>query len=147
MRFKVYIDKRDRQRFPHFFWCSIWPTLPDARARMAKIDPNGATDSIKTAAGACYAWYLASVDGSGETVFAPEMGEIVLAESWSGSSTIAHECSHAAFRVLEMIEERDIADDETPEERHCTIVGNMTRQIVQRLIAVRKKRASVQRLV
>lgn len=138
MRFKVHIDRRKTKLWPFFFWCTIWRNLPEARARM-KVVSHGAWDNgIETAAGACYSWRTWSFKDSAEGVLMPEMGEIVLAESWAGSSTIAHEASHAAFRVGELIAEQKIVDEYSPEERHCLTVGTMSRSMVIALISLRK---------
>lgn len=85
-------------------------------------------------AGACMSWTLIQ----GEYLH-PEMGEIILCLKFSGSSTIYHECAHAAKRLIERIEEYKLPDVETQEERLCLTIGWMGRQIVRRLIAYDKR--------
>lgn len=108
---------------------------------MFELDANKDNPGVKTAAGACYSWEIRNYKPGANGELKPELGEIVLAKSWAGSSTICHECSHAAFRLGEMIEGEKIKDEFSVEERHCLTVGIMTRQIVKRLIAydARKK--------
>jgi hypothetical protein len=138
--FKVWVDPRDRKRLPFYFWCSIWKNVVQARNRMRELDANPKDNrAIDTAAGACYSWTVKSYRPGKDGDLKPDIGEIVLSESWAGSSTICHECAHAAFRLGELIEGEKLEDEYTVEERHCLTVGYMTRAIVKRLIALRER--------
>lgn len=139
IRFKVYVDPRRKKCLPFYFWCTIWKNVVQARARMLELDVNKDNPAVKTACGACYSWTTKSYKPGHNGDLKPELGEIVLAESWSGCSTICHECAHAAFRLGELISGEKMEDEQTVEERHCLTVGYMTRQIVKRLIALRER--------
>jgi hypothetical protein len=138
--FKVYVDPRNRKLLPFFFYCSVWKNVIQARDYMQKLDSNPDNPDIKTAAGACCSWTQRSYRPGHEGDLHPCLGHIVLAESYSGSSLIAHECSHAAFRLGELITGEKIDDPYDPEERHCLTVGYMTRAIIRRLIKLRERK-------
>jgi hypothetical protein len=104
---------------------------------MLELDVNKDNFAVKTAVGACYSWTTRSYRPGKNGDLKLKLGEIVLAESWAGSSTIAHECGHAAFRLGELIESEKIKDEYTVEERHCLTIGYMTRAIIKRLISIR----------
>lgn len=135
MRFRVYVDPRAKDKLPFFFWCTIWSNVSVARSRMLELDANKKNKSVETAVGACYSWEIRNYKPGHIGELKNEIGEIVLAKSWAGSSTICHECSHAAFRLGELIKGEKLIDEYSEEERHCLTVGYMTRQIVKRLIA------------
>jgi hypothetical protein len=141
--FKVWVSPRDKAFLPYFFWCTIWRDIVQARKRMMQMEANkedpAVLAAIANSAGACYSWKSQNYRPGHDGDLSPCIGEIVLAESWSGSSTIAHECSHAAFRLGELIAGEGIVDNQEVEERHCLTVGYMTRQIVARLIKIQKQ--------
>ena len=136
--FKVSVDPRNKKLLPFHFRVTVWANVVQSRQRMRELDADPKNKSIDTAAGACYSWTIKSYCPGKNGDLQPELGEIVLAESWSGSSTIAHECSHAAFRLGELIVGEKIKDEYTAEERHCLTVGYLTRGIIKRLIAMRE---------
>lgn len=138
--FKVHVDPRNRKLLPFFFYCSIWRNVTEARNHMRKLDTNPDNSGIKTAAGACYSWTQYSYRPGQDGDLRPCIGHIVLSETWAGSSTIAHECSHAAFRLGELIAGEKIDDPYEPEERHCLTVGYMTRAVIRRLIKLRERK-------
>lgn len=133
LKFKVYVRAKHGPKTP-FFWCSVWRTLPQMRGHMKDIGDGLAfgtskfrNNRYKTSYGACYSWKATTDTGKP----LPEMGVIVLGMAYTGASTIAHECSHAAFRFVERLTKHHGPD--YCEELHCSVVGEMSRQIVKRL--------------
>jgi hypothetical protein len=144
LKFKVYVRAKYGPKTP-FFWCSVWRTLPQMRAHMKDICNGlvfGTTrfkdgGKYKQSFGACYSWN--ATDGKDRLL--PEMGVIVLAMAYTGSLTIPHECAHAAYRFMERID-KSKHNEQYLEELFCSVVGEMSRQIVCRLASYDRRRAN-----
>ena len=142
LKFKVYIRWKKGPKTP-FFWCSVWRTLPQMRAHLKQlteeIPPGFKKSSQEKAFAACYSWK--------HTIGAkiqPEMGVLCFAMAYTGAASIAHECAHAAFRFRERIESAQRKRKFTEhyrEELFCSVVGEMSKQIVHRLSAHDRRKA------
>lgn len=141
LKFKVYVRLKHGPKTP-FFWCSVWRTLPQMRAHLTQlteeIPPGFKKRSQETAYAACYSWK--------HTIGAklqPEMGVLCFAMAYTGSASISHECAHAAFRLMERLEGAQRKRRFTEfyrEELFCSVVGEMSKQVVRRLVAWDKRK-------
>ena len=143
LKFKVYCRLKHGPKTP-FFWCSVWRTLPQMRGHLAQlteeIPPGFPKRRQENAFAACYSWKL-TVDDK----IKPEMGVITLAMAYTGASSISHECAHTAFRFCERIEGAQRGRKFTDwyrEELFCSVVGEMSKQIVHRLSAFDRRKKS-----
>lgn len=129
LKFKVYVRQKHGPKTP-FFWCSIWRTLPEMRQHVR--DVCAAFPGVRnkrrgdSSLASCISWRA-------DEAHKYDMGIIALALAYTGPDTIAHECTHAAFRYCPTIKGRRTA--EYLEELYCCVVGEMSRQIVHRLTA------------
>ncbi len=135
LRFRIYCDPKHRKSSP-FFYVSIWRTLPIARERMVELAHNPRNRRrANEALACCYSWRQVSCRGKGKPKLMQEMGELVFPESYCGSGTISHECTHAAIAYIDRLKEDGKRLVLGEEERLCIVVGALTRQIVRRLCA------------
>lgn len=139
LRFKIYVrhGRGQRSKSP-FFWVTVWKTVKEMRARFRELTAaEHASDRMNNAMGACFSWRITVFNSapphpdSEAGIILEEMGEIVLCKQWCRVGIIAHECGHAAHRVMERMREEHITDQETDEERFCIILGDLNLQIIK----------------
>lgn len=147
LRFKVYVRIKSGPKTP-FFWCSIWRTLPEMRAHLGQlteeIPPGFRKSSQEKAYAACYSWKHTI----GQKL-QPEMGVLCFAMAYTGATSIPHECAHAAFRYRERLENalrKRKYTENYREELFCSVVGEMSRQIVRRLVVYDARKGKVNAL-
>ena len=133
LKFRVYVRAKHGPKTP-FFWCSIWRNIPQMRAHSRDIQAafpgiRNARSCLKAFA-SCYSWAETETH---------ELGILLFAMPYTGASTIAHECTHAAFRYCPTVKGRHTAD--YLEEMYACVVGEMSQQIVKRLTVWDRKRA------
>ncbi len=91
----------------------------------------------------CSSWQRVRLTAKGERLL-PDMGEILLTTRWLGTEVLAHECTHAAVHWAQRIGLQPMSDETVvrrrklaspEEERFCTGLGRMVRQLVSGLYA------------
>ncbi len=145
LKFKVYVRQKHGPKTP-FFWCSVWRTLPQMRAHLADLVEEIPPDHPRrrgeeNAFAACYTW---THDVAGK--LQPDMGVLCFAMAYTGAASVAHECAHAAFRYRERLERAQRVRKFTEwyrEELFCSVVGEMSRQVVRKLVAFDRKRVTL----
>lgn len=143
IKFKVYVRAKHGPKTP-FFWCSVWRTLPQMRGHLnqltEEIPPGFPKKGQEKAIAACYSWKHTI----GRAI-QPEMGVLCFAMAYTGASSIAHECTHAAFRYRERLEgtlRKRKFTEWYREELFCSVVGEMSRQVVKRLTSYDRRMSS-----
>lgn len=130
--FKIKPSKASRL----YFTVRVFSGVREARRLQKLRKGRKNTNTTGRWFGLCTQWGWCEINGVRKFYFGDEVGEILLSRKSLGASIVTHECTHAMFALLRrwrlVLPEDPIG---IPEERACYALGDMVKQIYDKLYA------------